>query len=132
MMKRLKMAGAGVVLALLSGCATVEMSSSGAMTQSERQLVLQSNGYALANLIPICSGTVNVDAKGKPTGSIALFQERTTTSELYAKAQAVAKAQNCELTNVVFTDNYQGIDAANFYGLFTVYDVTLSAVLKQK
>lgn len=127
--------GAGMALAgamLFAGCSTIEISSAGAMHPDERLLTIQSNGIALVDSIPLWSGTVKVDARGVPQESFAMFCDKTNSDDLYAAAQEIAKRQNCELTNVFFTNGYQGLNIANFYGLFTVYDTSVSAVLKSK
>lgn len=119
------------VAALAAGCATIQLSSAGAMKDGERLLAIQNDGYMLLGVVPLASGSLirlPTVRSGKSTHPV-FFANHADTQHLYAMALKVAERENCDLKDVEFIDNSTQLDLTCAYGLVTHDDVAVSAVL---
>jgi len=115
---------------LLAGCATVEMSSA-SVNNGERLLVIRDKGYSFAHLFTLWSGNLTWDAKRqKVNRKVKFFKNHADSAHVYAMAEKIAQRENCELVDVAFANNYNGINPDNLYGLIFIYDMSVSALLR--
>jgi len=120
-----------VLAAMFAGCTTVEMSSTGAMKDGKRMLVIRNNTYDVLALIPLLTGAAAWDEKAKDIDvTPRIFMDRTKADRLYELAKKVAQRENCSLEDVVYHDSYRGLELDKLYGLLFTKDVSISVVLK--
>ncbi len=117
----------------LAGCATVEMSSAGAMKGGDRLLVIQNDGYELLGILPLWSGNLTWNEKLQCVDrEVAFFRNHSDTQHLYEMAKRIAEHENCDLVDVTFVDNYLGLNPQSFYGALVNSDTAISAVLRPR
>jgi len=130
-MKRLLMSACCALV--LAGCATVEMSSPGALADGDRLLVIQNDGYELFWLLPLWSGRLAWNEKHQCVDrKVQFFTNNSDTQHLYAMARKIAERENCELVGVTFIDNYKGLEPFFLYGAIKSNDTALSAILRPR
>lgn len=106
---------AGLALAALAGCASVDCTSPGMMdgldvvggdTPVEQALVARVNGFGLLYICTGICGDIRYDRKSHEVrGGFLLFQDMCNSSECYRAMQEAANDQGKQLTNVTMINN---------------------------
>lgn len=139
------LAGLAVVLAaMVSGCATVNYSSPGALkgvavegskdAASGQAVAITTSGYYMFWTIPLVSGDLSWDtASGEIRGGTSFFRDQVSYQELQAALHKIAERRNCDLAEVYFSDSdctYAGASYSGVIGaLFGSSHMSVSAVL---
>lgn len=139
------LAGLAVVLAaMVSGCATVNYSSPGALkgvavegsenAASGQAVAITTSGYYMFWTIPIVSGDLRWDTgSGEIRGGTSFFQDQVGYQELQNALHKIAERRNCDLAEVYFSDSdctYAGASYSGVIGaLFGSSHMSVSAVL---
>lgn len=137
--------------ALLSGCCTVETTSPGLMDKfdvvgaegrASQTVIIRNSGWSLLYFIPGLFGDVTWvpeanNGEGGINGGLWVFRDKCNISDCYETLQKLAEQRNCDLTDVVLTDNsmislgFTGY--AELLGCFVESnDVLVSGVLRQR
>ncbi len=137
----------GVVAALVCGCASVKVSTPGSLsgvdvvgatTPADRMVIVSNNGYHLFNTFTVESGDLRWDdAKKDIKGGIVLFDDYCGNDDCYNVLQNVAKRENCDLVDVVFTESSASTFSVSSYAglfgfVFGAYQVQGSAILRPR
>lgn len=147
MFKRITLLICIVALTMLTGCASIEMSSPNSMAgielsgvdgELDRIAVVTNNGLYILWTFPLGSGDMRWnDKKQTINGKTALFQDYSGLEEAMYALGKVAERENEEASEVIALDNslvtmelfsYQGAAM----GLFGLNSINLSAVLCNK
>jgi len=138
---------AGLGLAILTGCASIERTSPGMMdgldivggnSPAEQTVCIRVNGYGLLYLVTAICGNVEYDKKTHSiTGGFMLFQDGANCADCYRALQELANDERKRLTNVNMFNNSlpnQGVTGyADFVGWFIeAEDCGCSGVLRKK
>ena len=143
--KRSVVAGLAMSLAaMISGCATVNYSSHGALKNvtvegskdaaAGQMVAITTSGYYMFWTIPIASGDLRWDpAAGEIKGGTTFFRDQVGFQELQDALHKIAERRNCDLAEVYFTDSdcsYADVSYAGLIGaLFGSSHMSVSAVL---
>ncbi len=113
-MKTLIQVAAIAVAVLVGGCATVEISSPGALKgidvkgavgKADRAIMLGNEGYYLFQCIPIVAGDVTWDAKkGGIVDEISFFSNELAGDRMANAMFRYAESQNCDLVDLVINN----------------------------
>ncbi len=138
---------AAALAALAAGCATVEISSPGSMngidiqgatTRADRMVFVSNTGIHLFGTFTICSGgLVWNEEKQDIEGGVAFFSDYCGNDDCYETLQRIARRENCDLVDVVFTEASTSDFSCSSYegllgGICGTYSVKASAVLREK
>ena len=113
-MKTLIQVAAIAVAVLVGGCATVEISSPGALKgidvkgavgKADRAIMLGNEGYYLFQCIPSVAGDVTWDAKkGGIVDEISFFSNELAGDRRASAMFRYAESQNCDLVDLVINN----------------------------
>jgi len=138
---------AGLALAVLTGCASLERTSPGMMDgldvvggdmPAEQTICARVNGFGLLYICTLICGDVEYNkASHGVTGGFLLFRDKCNCADCYRTLQAIANAEGRELTNVNMFNNslpQQGITGYSDFiaWFFESEDVGCSGVLRKK
>lgn len=107
---------AAAVAAVITGCATVEYSSTGTLDNikikgarcaKDRQHVsITTSGYNMFWCLPLACGDIRWNsATDDINGGVAFFQDQVGLDELQTALQKIAESRDCDLANVYFNDS---------------------------
>ena len=131
--KRSVVAGLAMSLAaMISGCATVNYSSHGALKNvtvegskdaaAGQMVAITTSGYYMLWTIPLASGDLRWDpAAGEIKGGTSLFSDQVGYSELQDALHKIAERRNCDLAEVYFDNSdcsYADVSYAGLIGAF--------------
>lgn len=136
---------------LLSGCCTVETTSPGLMDKFDvagaggratQTVIIRNSGWTLLYFIPGLFGDVTWepeanDGKGDINGGLWLFSDKCNISDCYETLQKLAEQRNCDLSDVVLTDNSMvSLGFTGYSELLGCFvesnDVLVSGVLRER
>jgi len=138
---------AGLALAVLTGCASLERTSPGMMngldvvggtSPAEQTICARVNGFGLLYICTLICGDVAFDNASRGVkGGFLLFQDRCNGADCYRTLHAIANSEGRQLTNVNMFNNslpQQGVTGyADFIAwFFESEDVGCSGVLRAK
>ncbi len=137
--------GLAVLLAaVMSGCATVNYSSRGALNNvmvdgsknagNGQMVAITTSGYYMFWTIPLVSGDLRWNpASDEIMGGTSFFRDQVGFNELQNALQKIAERRNCDLAEVYFSDSdcsYAGASYAGVIGaFFGSSHMSVSAVL---
>jgi len=133
--KTVKYAVAGVaalLVAIATGCATVEYSSPGQLNnisvkgapgaEAGQHVAITTSGYNMFWCIPLFSGDLRWDSeKREIKGGTSFFSDQVGFEELQTALQNIAESRNCDLADVIFHDSdgfYADVSWGGLIGTF--------------
>ena len=135
---------AALLVALATGCASVEFSSPDKLEnvtvkgvpgfERGQHVAISTSGYYMFWTIPLFSGDLRWDqSKRSISGGTAFFQDQVGYAELQGALQKIAENRNCDLAEVYFNDTdsfYAGASYGGIIGaLFGSSHMSISAIL---
>ncbi len=143
MKKRLQL-GAALAAALLTGCASVNVSSPGSLknvsikgakgSERGRLVTISTSGFYMFWSLPIVSGDLRWDPETQTIrGGTSLFRDQVGYNELQDALLKIAESRNCDLAEVYFNDSDNSYAGASYSGavgtMFGSSHMSVSAVL---
>ena len=135
---------AALLLAIVTGCVTVEYSSPGMLrnvtvkgakgAEAGQVVTITTSGYYMLWTIPLVSGDLRWDAETQEIcGGTSFFQDQVGFNELQEALLKIAETRNCDLADVYFCDSdssYAGVSYGGAIGtLFGSSHMGVSAIL---
>ena len=135
---------AALLVAMVTGCATVEYSSPGMLrnvtvkgakgAESGQVVTITTSGYYMFWTIPLVSGDLRWDAETQEIcGGTSFFQDQVGFNELQDALLKIAETRNCDLADVSFSDSDSSYAGESYGGaigtLFGSSHMGVSAIL---
>jgi len=133
--------------ALLSGCASLDISSPGSLSGvrivgtpgcADRQVVVENSAFHVFWTWTVATGDLRWnDEKKDIEGGTAFFADYCGNDDCYEVLKKVAERENCDLANVIFTESSTSdFNFSSYMGLFGFfagrYGVEACAILRPK
>lgn len=136
----------------LAGCAQIDMSSQGSLskvevlgstTRCDRQIVIRNTGFYVFGYTIVCGDLSWDEKKHDIKGGVKFFDDMSRIENCYDALQHIAKRENRDMVDIVFTENSAFGFAASTSDAITMaagaagailglYEVEASAILREK